>query len=213
MNSSNNDFCLSFLKISLDYLHTTENILEQMIGDGNQHVTSGDYSGMENIQKRYTESTKSSDFNVVLPMLFLFYHGIETLLKGLLFLKNPDSDSVIKHQHNLKKLLNETKISYPELSFIKSLEKYLVRSDQTPLILKEFIDSNADIKDINDLYSALRYPTDTSKKENYHYSKLKEREEEGILFAKELKELIGDICLQTVKKYRKNKNSLTKTNL
>ena len=205
MNSNDNNLCLSFLKISLGYLHTTENILEQMINSDNQYVLFGNYNGMENIQKEHTELTKWSDFNVVLPTLFLFYHGIETLLKGLLFLKYPDSTLIMKHQHNLKKLFDKTKTEYPKLSFMKSLEKYLVCSNQTPLILKEFVDSNDDIEDLNNLYSILRYPTDILGKKDYNHQELKYREKEGLLFAQELKKLIENICSQTVEEYKKTK--------
>ena len=170
-----------------------------MINSGNQHVIFDN----PDITKKYDELTKWSDFNVILPMLFLFYHGIETLFKGLIFLKDPNNNSIKKLQHNLKELFNETKINYPELSFMKSLEKYLCYNKQTPLILKEFIDSNDDIKNMDDLYFVLRYPTNKSKKVNYDYINLKYKGRDGLPFAQELKELIKNICLQTVKESRK----------
>jgi len=205
MKSNNTEIDLSFLTVSFSYLQTTENILEKMESSGNPHMTLMDHDDKRNIEERYDEITKWSDFKVILPTLFLFYHGIETLFKGLLFLKKPTSNLIIKYKHDLKKLFNETRKNYPEISFMKKLEPYLIYSHETPLILTNFINSNKGLNNVNDLYLALRYPIDNAKEINYDYFKLKYTEQVGASFAGKLKVLIEEIRKETVKIYREKR--------
>ena len=76
---------LAYLTQSIKYLDLAEKIFEQMVNKGNPHVVTsiGGKHEPESIWKDYCEQTKWSDFNIIFPALFIFYHGIELMIKGL----------------------------------------------------------------------------------------------------------------------------------
>jgi hypothetical protein len=82
LDMQNENISLHFLTLASKYLILVQNILNESIKIGNKHfVTDGDYS----------ENTRWSDFNIFIPTLFNFYHGLELLMKGLILIENPDS--------------------------------------------------------------------------------------------------------------------------
>ena len=84
---------LSFLILSENYLSLARNALEVPIEQGNVFVVIKDHKISE---KELTEETKWSDFKIMVPILYNFYHGLELLMKGFLIL--------IK-DYNLEKLI------------------------------------------------------------------------------------------------------------
>jgi hypothetical protein len=136
------------------------------INNGNRHIVTSD---KDITPDDYEQKTKWSDFRIIIPILFNFYHGLELVLKGILLL-NKD----IKSDHNLIALLDEVKSDnrYPK-NIVDILEKYINVNKIHP-ILETFIKEN-DIN-INDLYMFLRYPLDKKFEKNISYFKLKYKE-------------------------------------
>lgn len=157
---------LLLLDLGYKFLNLTENTLSMTISNGNRHIVTSD---KDITQDDYEQKTKWSDFRIIIPILFNFYHGLELVLKGILLL-NKD----IKSDHNLIALFDEVKtdIRYPK-NIVDILEKYINVNKIHPM-LETFIKEN-DIN-INDLYMFLRYPLDKKFEKNISYFKLKYKE-------------------------------------
>ncbi|MGD8307721.1 MAG: hypothetical protein PVF17_13770, partial [Ignavibacteria bacterium] len=76
---------LSFWTMSFYYLNLTLTIFEKTIENNNIWVVVDDSPITEH---NYREKTKFSDFNIMIPSLLSFYHGIELLLKGFVLFKS-----------------------------------------------------------------------------------------------------------------------------
>tara|TARA_R110002049_G_scaffold58799_9_gene159538 strand:+ start:1692 stop:2213 length:522 start_codon:yes stop_codon:yes gene_type:complete len=127
----------------------------ELRGNINSSIISDTGDESEN-NKIHDERRKWSDINVSLPILFCFFHGVELLMKAILF------DLGIKYSksHNLTDLLNQ----------IKDLENPLLNkvSDCVTDILtnspfKEHFRENN--KSVDEFYHILKYAED--KKGNY----------------------------------------------
>ena len=78
---SNCDKALGFWRVGIQYLHLVQAVSNETHRQGNAHLVMSD----ETITTgKYMEETKWSDHNLVIPLLFNFYHGLETILKGFL---------------------------------------------------------------------------------------------------------------------------------
>jgi hypothetical protein len=95
MKKENVEKALGFLTLAMYYHNLAGNVLCK-IQESNPHIV----VGSKGIVDKYDEITKWSDFRVLIPTLFLFYHGLELQLKGLLAFHNK-VDTI----HSLEKLL------------------------------------------------------------------------------------------------------------
>ncbi len=149
MKEQNKELSLSYLTQAIKYLHLAEAIFTEMKKQGNNWMITSD-SPINN----YEDLTKWSDFNVIFPSLFIFYHGIELSIKGLLML----SDKGISKVHKFSILVMELKkqeIIYNEITDI--IEKYtnIELLKDTPLG-GWLVENNLNV---DNLYERLRYPT------------------------------------------------------
>lgn len=180
------DLGLCFLTLSEKYLRLVKNVLEESIWQQNKHVVVMDSDITEEV---YEAETKWSDFNVLIPVLFNFYHGLELLLKGLLsFTENPD----LQAHHDAQELLKDFKNHFEgEKELTKTLEKYLNHDYMPELLARCLADNNMEIKD---LYIFLRYPSDRSFQKIYDYINLKYNSTDAIPF---FNEMVNDINILT----------------
>ncbi len=187
---------LLFLALSSEYLHLVKNISSENIKSGNPWMVVGEG---EFEQKRYDELTKWSDFNIVRPVFFNFYHGIELLLKGLI-LFNEDYDL----NHVITKIFGDFKKQYcDEKEIILLLEKYLI-PENLPKPLAACLKENN--LDIDKLYEFFRYPfIKKSEKENI-YGSLRFKEQEGLELFKALVVDTDVLLKEAVKIFRKIEN-------
>lgn len=87
---SSNIFCkrrlIKFnLNLAFQYFNIAEIILNSTINNKNIYLITSD----ENIAwSDLIEKTKFSDYNIIIPILFNFYHAIELIIKELIYLKN-----------------------------------------------------------------------------------------------------------------------------
>ncbi len=144
---------------AIQFLQLVESVLKETTKRNNSNWYFGTPLSDAKIEKRM----QWSDFNLIRPVLFSYYHGLELLMKALLLTLGKS----VKADHKLNKLIEmiNSSGSIPK-EIKKALSAYL---DDKVLIepMKTFMKQN-DI-DISELYSYLRYPVDRymSKFPNY----------------------------------------------
>lgn len=188
MEKDDYSMTLSFFSISFQFFSLVENSLFETINQGNKWIIT---SEKEIRFDEYAKETSWSDHQIIIPVLFNFYHGLELFLKGLLQF---DSDFELKAKHSIEGLRSKFIKNNPsEKNLCNFLKKYTHRG-HLPEILKNFLDKNN--ISINQLYEALRYPTDSSFATLRSYLQVKYKGEDGINFFKEL--------VQDIQKARKS---------
>ncbi len=187
MPTNNCTEALGFWTIGIQYLHLVQAVSNETHQQGNTHVVISDDNICVN---EYQEQTKWSDHNLVIPLLFNFYHGLETILKGFCLAKRIAG----RHTHKLSDLLTEFKTNYPGSDLIPLFEKYIVQAN-FPAILADFCTTSGITMD--DYYQALKYPVST-RGQQYQHHPLKYRESEGSAFFCELRDDIAEIRAKTV---------------
>lgn len=189
---SNCDKALGFWRVGIQYLHLVQAVSNETHRQGNAHFF---MSNDKITTDKYMEETKWSDHNLVIPLLFNFYHGLETILKGFLCAKTPQ----VKPSHRLSQLLASFKADFQDSSLIPYFEKYIDK-DKLPNILLEFCrKSNISI---DDYYQALKYSEGTSGNQYQHYP-LKYQGQYGIQFFVDLRNDIERIRRESVSLGRK----------
>ena len=104
-------------------------------------------------EDEYKRATRWTDFNTMVPTLFIFYHGCELLLKAILTLRGIEFEA----KHDLKSFvarLPSTNIGYPVVPIVL---KYIENGQDRPAFLKHFFFGNI-LSSTNLLYQALRRP-------------------------------------------------------
>lgn len=189
-------FC--FLSLSENYLLLVKNVLKETIKQGNTWVVLGD---KEITEKIYINKTKWSDFNIIIPILFNFYHGLELLMKGLLSLID---NYELKNSHDIKEILEDFRSNYiKNMEIINILNKY-IDSNSMPKIFSECLKENN--ISINKFYIFLKYPTDKNISRMYNYFKLKYNEEEVLSLFKGIIDDIDFLISKVVKVYREKES-------
>lgn len=133
--------------------------------------------------EEFEEHTKWSDSNIVEPVLFNFYHGIELSLKSLILAKGYG----VEKKHNLSDLLKTARELYQSEELLSFYSKYICL-EKSPLVIQEFCIASDITMDI--YFQSLKYPVSTNGK-NFELSSLRAREKDGIAFFQELFEDIS----------------------
>jgi len=188
-------FC--FFNLSENYLLLVRNVLKETIKQGNTWTVLNDKKITEKI---YYDKTKWSDFNIVIPVLFNFYHGLELLMKGLLSLID---NYELQNSHDIKKILKDLQSNIKNIEIINILNKY-IDSNSMPKIFSECLKENN--ISINKFYIFLKYPTDKNISKMYNYFKLKYNEEEGLSLFKGIVDDIDFLMPKVVKIYREKES-------
>lgn len=188
---------LSFIELWQKYLFIVQNILIENTKHWNQHVVISD---IPLTSEERNERTKRSDYHIIIPTLFLFYHGIEITLKWIATLQKREFHIT----HSLTSLYWETKKNHENKELIDKLEKYIIKEKMENNLLKKFLNKNN--KNIDDFYIFLKYPVDKDNKEIYNYIPLKYLEEEILPFTTQLIKDIDSIMEWTTSIYRRYKD-------
>lgn len=173
---------LSFLTISFQFFSLVQNSVAEIVKSENKWII---LSPTETPIDEYLEQTTWSDHQVIIPILFNFYHGLELFLKGLMQF---DSDFTLKAKHSIEGLGAEFIKNNPEEKVLCYFLKKYTHLGKLPTILKAFLDDNK--LTVNKLYESLRYPTDSTFTDIRGYLALKYQDNESIPF---FEELIDDI--------------------
>jgi hypothetical protein len=182
-----------FFLVGEQYLHTSRILLDKMVESGNKHIVISD---KEITWDEYESLTQFSDFNVLIPTLFNFYHGLELILKGMISLNNAE----IETEHSFDRLLCMLKkLDKSNGEYLKIICKYIDK----PLKIS-FLDDymkTENIGNINDLYMSFRYPANRHFNKNYEYFTVRYREEDILSEVQEMSEDISRILIEAVKVY------------
>ena len=178
---------LGFWTVGIQYLHMVEVVTRETIKQGNPFVVVSD--GKLSLEE-YAKQTNWSDHQLVIPLLFDFYHGIEVLLKGFLIATGFSPEN----RHNLSELLDTFESKFPSYALCTRFRKYIV-TEYLPEPLAAFC-SHSDVT-IDDYYQALKYPVSTNGA-MFHHSPLKYHGSTGLSFFEGLVSDIADIRKEAV---------------
>lgn len=188
------------------YKQIVINTLEMAIKEKNPSVIISDTFITE---KDFNEKTKYCDYSIIYPLLFLFYHWIELILKGFLLVlveedpetKKPDTKKIA--HHNIIKLLKEFKENYSnEKDIINFFEKY-TKKNKMPFFLKVFFDENK--LSVKNYYNFFRYPLDKNFNITCNYNSITHTGKKGLIFFRELLKDINE-CIKPIVKLGKKIN-------
>lgn len=138
---------LGFLTLGEKYIKFAQVISQELVQSGNKWIVS---SSTDISTEEYAEQTKWSDFEIAVPLLFNFYHGIELLCKGHLIGQGASSI----HGHKLTELHRALSENNENNDFQKLLAPWI--NPPASNILAAFFKENA--ISIDDWYQALKYP-------------------------------------------------------
>ena len=168
------------LEFSDQYITMATNTLEMAIKSGNPSVI---ISNSFISEKHMNDKTKYCDYEIIISLLFLFYHWIELVLKGFLLAKENIDIKKITH-HNIQKLFTEFKNNFSnEKDIINFFEKY-TKKNYMPNLLKKFFNKNN--LSVGNYYNFFRYPFDKNFNFKYDYNSIRYNNEEGLTFFKGL---------------------------
>ena len=164
-----------FIGLGNQYLHLVEVVIVEMKTQGNPSFIITDYNAEltdEQSWEKFEEITKWSDFNLGVPLLFNFYHGIELVMKGL----------IAKNDVNLKPKTHLLSYLFGKLNTIngvtpdlkKIIEKYISVKEQNPF--SKFFTSNNTTPD--KYYTFLKYPIENSR--SISFANIRGNDELGI---------------------------------
>jgi len=184
----------SFWKVSFEYLMLVQNIARETVTQGNTWFITKDWQDGPVTEIEHAEGTSWSDHTIIIPLLFNLYHGIELLLKGFL-LVTPGTD--VKAKHTVQLMSRQFYNAYPGEKELNGFLRKYTEEGNLPAILGEFLRDNA--MPFDDLYQALRYPSDRDFQIFKKYIELKYRGSEGMPFFEELHEDIEAIRVAAVR--------------
>lgn len=183
---------IGFWKIGIQYIHLVESVTTETIKQGNKYIVVLDGTAT---QKEFNEEIKWSDMNLVIPLLFNFYHGVEVILKGFLLSQEKELEKI----HKLSGLLNDFNILFPNHRLGGLLSRYII-TEQLPEPLASFCSASS--ISIDNYYEALKYPEGKNGvRQNgniYKFSPLMYQGEDGLIFFSALAHDISDIRLETI---------------
>lgn len=170
---------LGYWTIGIQYLHLVETVAHETIQQNNKLTVVSD---KEISLEEHSSQTKWSDHNLIVPLLFYFYHGAEVILKGFLI-----SKAALKNKnHKLSDLLGEFNRLFPDHILGVLLSRYIVQARLPEPLASFCLESSLSI---DEYYQALKYPESTHGKV-YRHTPLKYRSDAGVPF---FNALISDI--------------------
>ena len=193
-NPNRSDLALSFWTVSVEYLMLVENVASEIVTHGNPWFMMKDSKCGEFTTKEYDDATCWSDHTLIIPLLFNLYHGIELLMKGFLFAA---ADQNVEPIHTIDKLCHQFRGVYPKETELIDFFTKFTDKQRLPALLLGFLNDNSLTP--NDLYQAVRYPSDRSSQTLRKYMGLKCQGKDGIPFFRELVEDIKAIRVAAVR--------------
>ncbi|WP_148232104.1 hypothetical protein [Maribacter sp. HTCC2170] len=122
----------------------------------------------------YKDKTKWNDFNVGVPILFNFYHGLELFMKGLL--QEVGKLTPTQKNHKITEILSRIKENESLFTseIIDLLEYYIGTNNPFHL----FFEANEG--NVDDFYIFLRYPESRNSENDYTFKEICGNEKPGL---------------------------------
>jgi hypothetical protein len=180
----------NYIGLSYQFLHLSREAIKEMELQGNRTTIISKADGESNNWEKYEELTRWNDFNIGVPILFNFYHGLELMLKGLIL---ECGENLEAKDHKLSNLLGKLKSSEspPSDGVIQIFDKYV---NQGPFI--EFFNSND--SNIDNFYQLLKYP-ESMKNEQFRFYEIRGTEKKGLTRFKEIRQDIQRLREEIIK--------------
>lgn len=174
------ELALSFWTVSFQYLMLVENVARETAAQGNTWFMTKNAKDGEITPEEYVEGTRWSDHTLIIPLVFNLYHGVELLVKGFL-LASPDKK--VKPKHSIGRLCREFALAYPNEKELIAFFRRFSEEQRLPSLLSSFLRDNG--LTLDDLYQAVRYPSDQDFQTLRKYVELKYKGEDGLPFFNE----------------------------
>lgn len=183
---------LKFYRLGHQFLNSSKVLLEKLVENEDRQVV---ISNFEITEEYYNEQTKYSDFNIIIPILFNYYHGLELIIKAAL----EQIGKLEKDRHNIENLIKKLKEEYKE---DESFINYVVEKIDKPIqIVTKFQTDNNQINGFS-VYEALRYPDNKSENKLINYESLLHNGDTIVDDCRGIIQNIENIKIATVRKYR-----------
>lgn len=183
---------LKFYRLGHQFLNSSKVLLEKLVENEDRQVV---ISNFEITEEYYNEQTKYSDFNIIIPILFNYYHGLELIIKAAL----EQIGKLEKDRHNIENLIKKLKEEYKE---DERFINYVVEKIDKPIqIVTKFQTDNNQINGFS-VYEALRYPDNKSENKLINYESLLHNGDTIVDDCRGIIQNIENIKIATVRKYR-----------
>ena len=171
-----------------------ENVAREIVAQGNAWFIMKDYEDGPVTIDESAEGTRWSDHKLIIPLLFNLYHGIELLVKGFLLVSSGQN---VKPKHSIGRICRQFSQAYPDETELIAFVTKFTEEQRLPDLLSEFLKDNS--LTLNDLYQAVRYPSDQDFQTLRKYIVLKYKGADGLPFFSELAEAIKGVRKAAVK--------------
>ncbi|MFT6127951.1 MAG: hypothetical protein ACJAVA_002448 [Flavobacteriaceae bacterium] len=166
----------NYLGLAYQFWTLTRESINEMGKQGNEKLIMSLYDPNqtdEESHESYYQKTKWNDFNIGVPILFNFYHGLELCMKGLLQEINKLPTNKTHLLTGYYNLIQENETEFiPEL--IMSLGKVLNRDNS----FSNFFESNN--SNVDQYYQLLRYPESYKGDNLYFHGEIRGKEKVGL---------------------------------
>jgi len=161
-----------------------ENSLEKLIESGNIDSIFTGKLPKEALKEEYDRRTKWSDFRIITPVLFNYFHGLELNLKGLKYLlEYPPSRRGLNHK--LSGLYSDFERLYPrETRYLEIIKECLYPSQELIILRDFYVENQLENSDV--FYEVFKYPYNKRFELDFYYGSLEHNRETGIEFSKKL---------------------------
>jgi hypothetical protein len=165
----------NYLGLSYQFWTLTKESINEMEKQGNEKLIISLYDSNQTDQEsheNYYQKTKWNDFNIGVPILFNFYHGLELCMKGLLQeVGILPTNKTHKLNGYFKIIKGNKSLFIPEI--ISSIGKVL--DENNPF--SEFFKSNN--SNVDNYYQLLRYP-ESIKGDDFLHGGIRGKEKIGL---------------------------------
>lgn len=158
---------------------------KQIAASGNPGLVVSDHSFSDS---EYAQHTEANDYNLAIPTIYNFYHGLELFLKGAL----SADGSLIKKNHDLDNLFKEFKKIYLKESNLVNLLEGVLSVPAMPEndSIRKFCERNK--LSPAKFYEALRYPENRGG-DAFKHIDLMHNEIEGVAYFKKMVDFVDRI--------------------
>ena len=162
-----------FIGLGYQYHRLVKNSIIEMIKSDNKTFTILKCEGksVDDVWEVHEEITKWNDFNIAIPLLFNFYHGLELMLKGIVKKLNSEQFQPTHKISELYRIINEC---YPKPEkFLLIVEKHLSKMSSFNIVF------SSNKSNIDNYYLIFRYPENSNGK-GYSHKLIRGMGNEGI---------------------------------
>lgn len=197
LKGTKDNLAIAYDNFMRQYFHLVKMVLGETIEQGNNWIITSDSTEID--WKEYENKTTWSDFNLIMPVLFSLYHGLELSMKAVLAINDRNVTG-----HKLITLYTEVKNQPGVPNNISSILSKYIEVEKSDSFLSDFLKTNE--CSIDDYYDFLKYPTDKNSATIKNYWPVKYKQESVLETYKNIIEDLSNLSRE-VQQYIKDKLS------